>query len=176
MLKWLKRKMFSVRDAKEIYKKALQEKSDRKYNPFMSNDIRDLIFYNREIEDIVSYVSPKRDYLLDPFLLDNMKEAVFLLEHHIKQCNPIFIVVDSDVDGYTSASILYNYLTERNGLLNTIGWVVHSNKAHGINLDLVPEDTKLIICPDSSSNEYEKHKILQRKGTDVLVLDQHEAK
>jgi hypothetical protein len=32
MFKWLKRKMFSVRDAQEIYKKALQERSDRKYN------------------------------------------------------------------------------------------------------------------------------------------------
>lgn len=35
----------------------------------------------------------------------------------------------------------------------------------------IPEDTKLVIAPDSSSNEEEIHKELQEKGIDVVVLD-----
>jgi single-stranded-DNA-specific exonuclease len=33
----------------------------------------------------------------------------------------------------------------------------------------------LIILPDSSSNDYEEHKILKDIGYDILVLDHHEA-
>lgn len=33
----------------------------------------------------------------------------------------------------------------------------------------------LIICPDSSSNDYEQHKELRHKGIRTLVLDHHEA-
>ena len=33
----------------------------------------------------------------------------------------------------------------------------------------------MIICPDSSSNDYEYHKILWEQKSDVLVLDHHEA-
>ena len=34
---------------------------------------------------------------------------------------------------------------------------------------------KLVIAPDSSSNDYEVHKELAERGIDVLVLDHHEA-
>lgn len=33
----------------------------------------------------------------------------------------------------------------------------------------------MVIAPDSSSNDYEEHKILSEKGIDVLVIDHHEA-
>lgn len=34
---------------------------------------------------------------------------------------------------------------------------------------------KLVIAPDSSSNNYEEHKILKESGIDVLVIDHHDA-
>lgn len=42
-------------------------------------------------------------------------------------------------------------------------------------IDTIPEDVKLVIAPDSSSNDFEQHKKLHDKGIDVLVLDHHEA-
>ena len=36
-------------------------------------------------------------------------------------------------------------------------------------------DIKLVIAPDSSSNDYEQHEELHNRGIDVLVLDHHEA-
>ena len=41
--------------------------------------------------------------------------------------------------------------------------------------DTIPEDVKLVIAPDSSSNDYEQHEELHNRGIDVLVLDHHEA-
>jgi single-stranded-DNA-specific exonuclease len=39
----------------------------------------------------------------------------------------------------------------------------------------VPEDIKLVIAPDSSSNDYDVHAELAARGIDVLVIDHHEA-
>jgi len=52
---------------------------------------------------------------------------------------------------------------------------MHEGKQHGIDLDLIPKDTELLICADSGSNDYEQHKILKEKGINVLILDHHEA-
>ena len=50
---------------------------------------------------------------------------------------------------------------------------MNEGKIHGINADTVPEDVKMVICPDSSSNSYEDHKKLRERGCDILVLDHH---
>jgi single-stranded-DNA-specific exonuclease len=42
-------------------------------------------------------------------------------------------------------------------------------------LETIPDDVKLVIAPDSSSNDYEEHLQLKSKGVDVLVIDHHEA-
>ena len=56
---------------------------------------------------------------------------------------------------------------------------MHDGKQHGlgdVNLDqLIKEGFKLIICPDSASNDYDQHQKLKEHGVDVLVLDHHEA-
>jgi single-stranded-DNA-specific exonuclease len=58
---------------------------------------------------------------------------------------------------------------------NNIYYRIHTGKQHGIILDTIPDDVKLVICPDSSSNDYEQHQSLSQKGVDVLVIDHHEA-
>lgn len=58
---------------------------------------------------------------------------------------------------------------------NNISYRLHNGKEHGIIPDTIPTDVKLVIAPDSSSNDYEEHKILYDKGIDVLVIDHHEA-
>ena len=52
---------------------------------------------------------------------------------------------------------------------------IHTGKQHGILLETIPDDVKLVIAPDSSSNDYEVHQQLKSKGVDVLVIDHHEA-
>ena len=100
-----------------------------------------------------------------------------MLINHINQEDKIFLQIDSDCDGYTSAALLINYL---NSLFpgfaqNNISYRVHEGKQHGLILDTIPEDVKLVIAPDSSSNDYEVHAELKARGIDVLVLDHHEA-
>lgn len=100
-----------------------------------------------------------------------------MLIKHIANGDKIFLQIDSDADGYTSAAALINYL---NALFpgytqNNIFYRVHDGKQHGLLLDTIPADVKLVIAPDSSSNDYEVHEALHQKGIDVLVIDHHEA-
>ena len=41
--------------------------------------------------------------------------------------------------------------------------------------EIISAGYKLVICPDSSSNDYEQHRLLKEAGIDVLVIDHHEA-
>ena len=58
---------------------------------------------------------------------------------------------------------------------NNVSYRLHEGKQHGIIYDTVPEDAKLVIAPDSSSNDYLQHQWLHERGCDVLVIDHHEA-
>jgi single-stranded-DNA-specific exonuclease len=106
-----------------------------------------------------------------------MQEGAKMLISHIGQNDKIFIQVDADCDGYTSAAILINYLNclFPHFVQTKISYRVHDGKQHGLLIDTIPDDVKLVIAPDSSSNDYEQHEELHKKGIDVLVLDHHEA-
>ncbi len=129
------------------------------------------------LNEINHYLNTTDEDILSPSLITNMKEGAAMLVQHIYQNDKVFIQVDSDCDGYTSAAALINYL---NCLFpsftqNNIIYRIHKGKEHGLILDTIPADVKLVIAPDSSSNDYEQHKELKDKGIDVLVIDHHEA-
>ena len=109
---------------------------------------------------------------------DDLKQAAVHLCNTIQEDKSCLIIVDADCDGYTSSAILINYLhhwvpswTERK-----LKWFLHSGKQHGLS-DCIEEALcyDLIICPDSSSNDYDYHQRLSDAGISVIVLDHHEA-
>lgn len=100
-----------------------------------------------------------------------------MLIKHINANHKIMIQIDSDCDGFTSASHLINYLycLFPGFVQNNICYRIHTGKQHGIILETIPKDVKLVIAPDSSSNDYKIHEELHKRGVDVLVIDHHEA-
>ena len=96
---------------------------------------------------------------------------------HLTAGDKIFVQVDSDVDGYTSAAafITYANMLATGHAQQNISYRIHHGTEHGLIVDTIPKDVKLVVAPDSSSNDYEQHKILKEQGIDVLVLDHHEA-
>lgn len=141
------------------------------------------ILANRGIkpENVEHYLYTTDRDIINPNLLNNIEQGVKILINHIAKENDVFILVDPDADGFTSAAVLINYL---NCLFpsftqNHIHYGLHTGKQHGLNdyMDYLNnhQDFKLIICPDSSSNDYEEHKILKSAGRDILVLDHHPA-
>lgn len=137
------------------------------------------VLHNRgiKLEDMERFKYPSQNDIVDPLCLEHMHEGVQMLMKHVGQNDKIFIQVDSDCDGYTSAAILINYLNclFPHFVQTKISYRIHDGKQHGLLTDTIPEDIKLVIAPDSSSNDYEEHKELHNRGIDVLVLDHHEA-
>lgn len=137
------------------------------------------ILLNRGISlnEIQHYLNTSDNDILDPSTIDNMREGAKMLIYHIKQNDNIMIQIDGDCDGYTSSATLINYLycLFPAFVQNSISYRIHTGKQHGLIPETVPDNIKLIILPDASSNDYEEHKLMKEKGIDVLVIDHHEA-
>ena len=137
------------------------------------------VLANRGIapENVEHYLNTTDEDILSPMLIMNIEEGVKVLIKHIAQGDKVLIQIDSDCDGYTSAAALINYLNRLfPGFVQTnVYYRIHTGKQHGILLETIPDDVKLVIAPDSSSNDYEVHQQLKSRGVDVLVIDHHEA-
>lgn len=116
--------------------------------------------------------TPQPEDELNPFLLNRMEEAIALLHKHITRQNPIYLIVDSDVDGYSSATIIHSFIKDLDPNAD-IQYYVHPEKEHGVVPSVVPFGTALVIVPDAGSNQFEEFEELEGRGVEVLVLDHH---
>ena len=137
------------------------------------------VLANRGIapENVEHYLNTTDEDILSPMLIMNIEEGVKVLIQAIARGDKVLIQIDSDCDGYTSAAALINYLNRLfpGFVQSNIYYRIHSGKQHGILLETIPDDVKLVIAPDSSSNDYEVHQALKARGVNVLVIDHHEA-
>lgn len=124
--------------------------------------------------DIESFISMPRESDEDnPSLLDNIDLAVVKTHDLLSNGAKVFVQVDSDTDGYTSSSILINYLRLRFPNID-ITYALHPGKEHGIVLSDVPEDADVIFVPDAGSNNFDEQRALVERGKTVIILDHHE--
>ena len=150
-------------------------------NPTLSTMQQILTNRNIPLKDIFKYLNTTDDVVSSPlaFGKELMKEAATTLISHIQYNEPILIVVDSDVDGFTSAAILINFLHDLfpSWVESKLRYVLHSGKQHGlkdhIENILYSNIYKLIITPDSGTNDVEECKKLFNHNTTVLILDHH---
>ena len=148
-------------------------------NPnYTENYLENLLHY-RGVVDIDEFLNPTEDLLSDPRLFKNISPAATAYKIALDTGKPIALIADSDCDGFTSAAIFYIY-TKRLYPETEIDYFLHTKKQHGLE-DMWEEiiesdkDYCLVVCPDSSSNDYEYHeKIYKEKGCCTLVLDHHE--
>lgn len=152
-------------------------------NPSLNLTAIQRILTNRglKLEDIPHYLHTTDEDIINPTFIDNIREGAAMLVRHISTEDNVLIQVDSDTDGMTSAALLINYL---NCLFpafaqSKIIYRMHEGKQHGLVDEIIPliddNDIKLVIAPDSSSNDYDMHQYLKERGIDVLVIDHHEA-
>lgn len=128
------------------------------------------------------FFKPTRENMHDPLKLDHIEEGYNLFTKHLAAGNKFYFVVDSDADGITSSAVMINYMENhlREKYPNfTIDYHIPDGKEHGLdtlmNILTPQKNYDIIVLPDSSSNDYEYHKILKNMGYDILVLDHHEA-
>lgn len=142
-----------------------------------NKDLMDLLVA-RGVQDMDKFLYPSIENWIDETLLDNIEEGYQLYKSHLEKHSVIDLIVDCDVDGYTSSAIFY-LLTKCIDPTIEIRYHIHTGKQHGLE-DQIDEllnipDVSFVVCPDSSSNDYEYHKSLKEQGVDILILDHHEA-
>lgn len=134
---------------------------------------------SRGIEDIAHFLNPTQEHSLQSWSnLSNIVEAAKLVRDTIKKESPKFaLVVDSDVDGYTSAAIIYQYLKEVEPTVQ-IDYYLHEGKQHGLSDTyerIIDSNINYDICllPDSGSNDFEYIEKLGEYNIKTIILDHH---
>lgn len=141
------------------------------------------VLTNRGIkyENILHYVNTT-DEDINSFLLlgeKKLKQAVIWILEAVRENKDIIIVVDSDCDGFTSSSLLINYLYDLfpAWVVTHVHWIIHSGKQHGLSDccdEIIKNQYSLVIVPDAGSNDYEYQDKLFATGVKTIVLDHHE--
>lgn len=133
--------------------------------------VRDTVFHNRKVDP--GYARLTSDCLCPYHSLENIYCAVEALLDHLINRSEIHIVVDCDVDGYTSAAILYSYIKNIYPEAN-LHYHIHTKKQHGLSYDIeIPDTAQLVIIPDAGTNDAEQCNILYKKGMEIIILDHH---
>ena len=126
---------------------------------------------------------PDDSALQNPEELDYIDKANHMFDAMINQAaeDTIMVVVDSDVDGFTSAAIFIQYLRKFNKEVKVIP-ILHSGKGHGLSDTFEKitsqiedgENVKFVVLPDAGSNDYDYiEKLGNDYGINCLILDHH---
>ena len=109
---------------------------------------------------------------ITPYFLTNLRKGLEILKQHLDENKKIMLIVDPDPDGFTSSSILYNYIKQIKPDAN-LHYYLHTGKEHGVIVDTIGEDIDLVIIPDAGSNQDDDLDSLLNQGKAVVVIDHH---
>lgn len=126
----------------------------------------------RGVEDVEKFRHPDETCLQNWQDLENITKGITLMKICQKEGAKIGLIVDCDVDGFTSGAIMYQYLLRFNPTIN-ITYYIHDGKAHGLEehwQDIANEHFDLLIIPDAGSNDSQYAKEI---SCPIIVLDHH---
>lgn len=149
-----------------------------RYKLIGNNDTSNVIktaLNNRGIDNWKQYINLNEVNGEEYKNLDNIDDAVECFASHIADGNDVGILFDTDTDGICSGTIMYKYIKEVAPECN-IHVIIHQReKAHGLSSKdfTIPECVKLLIVPDSSSNDIDECQELIDKGVSIIIADHH---
>ena len=144
--------------------------------------LKDVVLENKEItkNEINFLLNPTSEYVENPFKLKNMSEGIKLFMEELEEESKIGVLVDSDVDGFTSGTLVYLFLiNECQYPKEKIQIFHHQKKTHGLSNEKVfkeikKSDINFLIVPDAGSNDITQIKELLKIGKRILILDHHQ--
>ena len=128
-------------------------------------------------EAVRSFLHKDEVHLHDPYLMRDMEIAVRRIELALEHGEKIAIYGDYDVDGVTSVSLLYLYLSARGG---DVTYYIPSRSREGYGLStpaidkLKEQDVSLMITVDTGITANVETEYAKSIGIDTVVTDHHE--
>lgn len=145
------------------------------------NYVKELLMERGLSEKELNYFLEVNDdsALQDPVYLDYIAVAGIMFQHMIDLTNTdtICVVVDSDVDGFTSAAIFIQYFRKFNSQVQIVP-ILHKGKGHGLSDtidDIIEVDNvRYVVLPDAGSNDFDYiERLGDEFGIKCLILDHH---
>lgn len=141
-----------------------------------TDNIIETILNNRGIDRWEDYINLSMSDRCSYTKLTNLDAACELFDEHFQNKDSIGILMDNDVDGVASATLMYKYIKSLDEDYDVQVYVHEKNKSHGLSdRDFKVGDIKLLIVPDAGTNDIAEHKELVDKGISCICLDHHHA-
>ncbi|MDR7319679.1 DHH family phosphoesterase [Brevibacillus nitrificans] len=124
---------------------------------------------------IADFLYPSITHLYDPFLLPDIKKAVYRIIRAIQNKEKILIFGDYDADGMTATALLYEGLHFFGASVTT--QLPLRSEGYGLSASCVenlPSDISLVITVDNGSSAHPAMQVAKQRGIDVIVTDHHE--
>ena len=128
-------------------------------------------------EQLDNFFDPDPDKMHDPFIMKDMDKAVKRIHEALLQNERILIYGDYDVDGITSASVLYLFFKRLGG---DVTYYIPDREKEGYGLSqegidfAAGENIHLIITCDCGINAVDVIKYADDMGLEVIVTDHHQ--
>ena len=160
-------------------KKYDEEKIEKIKSTYNVSDIMAKLLMSRNIEfqDIYMFLNGTIDDLYDPYDIKDMEKIVDRIDVALKKHEKVCIYGDYDVDGITSITIMYKFLTK---LGIDIMYYLPDRlvEGYGINNNALDEiksqGVSLIITVDCGITAIEEIEYAKKIGLDVCITDHHE--
>ena len=124
-----------------------------------------------------AFFTPERSALHDPFLFKDMRVAVDRIIEALQERQSIFIFGDYDVDGITSASLLYLFFRDLGG---EVRYYIpnRQNEGYGLSVEGIETAAKdgaqLIVTVDCGITSIAEIKRANELGVDAVISDHHQ--
>ena len=132
-----------------------------------------------DLDTAAAFLTPKiRASLPDPDLLRDMGRAAQRIVDAVERDEPIAVFADYDVDGATSAAILYRYLA---AVARPPAIYVPDRQAEGYGPNaaalakLRESGARVVLTVDCGTTAFEALAEATRTGLDIIVIDHHTA-
>ena len=133
------------------------------------------ILYTRGIssrEEIIQFIYPELNNFHSPFLMNGISEAVTRIRKAIDEKERIAIFADSDLDGITSLTIIYDLLLKF-GIIPYIRYP-EKNEGYGLTCDIIDEFASegitLVITVDSGIRDIDEISYGRKAGIDFIII------
>ena len=160
-------------------KKYDEEKIEKIKSTYNVSDIMAKLLMSRNIQfqDIDMFLNGTIDDLYDPYDIKDMEKIVDRIDVALKKHEKVCIYGDYDVDGITSITIMYKFLTKL-GLDIMYYLPDRLVEGYGINNNALDEiksqGVSLIITVDCGITAIEEIEYAKKIGLDVCITDHHE--
>ena len=159
---------------KKSNKKIIKFNKEFNLSPLITNLLNNRAFAT--FDELDRFLNPSTKYFHNPFLMKGMEKSIRRIFKAMSLNETIFILGDSDADGISAASIIFNQLKEQGGKVKAL-ILNREEDGRGLSKKLIKKVLKvnsavLITC-DLGINDHDLIDFATKNGVDVIIADHH---